>query len=1081
MLSKNRHSQQQDLSPAKRALLEKWKRGAFKADTIPCRDPQQTTVVQSFAQQRMWFLDQLHPNSPYYNVPFAYDLKGNVDINVLKQSVNRMVERHEVLRSYFTSIEGEPRQIVLPSLRVAPAVVDLCEWPEGDRQSKLEELVQTEIRTPFNLSQCPLIRVLLVQIDTDEYRLLFNIHHIVFDGWSIGIFIKELGQIYNSICHGQPTSLSELPIQYADFSLWQQQQLEGETTSKQLKYWKNQLSDSDFFLELPTDKPRPDVQTYRGDTQSLTLSKSLTQQLKALAHSEDCTLYMVLLSAFNTLLYRYSGQEDILVGTPVANRNRAEIEDLIGFFVNTLIMRTDLSGNPSFQTLLKRVREMTSAAYEHQDLPFEKIVDELQPDRDLSYQPITQVLFGLQNVPLDTIKLGDATLKPIAVDSGSARFDLILLIWEVEDRLTLFFEYSTDLFDSTTIERLQKHFKRLLEGIVAKPSEKILDVSLLSPTEQQQLLVDWQPSISDKSTDTELIRSFESEAQQNPQAIAITVGDQSVTYQQLNGQVNQLAAYLQTSGVNPGDIVGVYVASSIDWLVGTLATLKAGGVYLPLEATEPPELLSFKLGQSQPKVILTQQSLRSNLPDQKANVIELDSAWQTIQQQPSSDVAIRLSSEDISCLYYCGEQYTQVTYGDLNQRLTWLQREFSISDQDVFLCQGGRLLDCMVREVMLPLSQGARLIIAADRSSSEISRLIAAHNISIINFHPSTLSLFLSHTDHHFPTASLRLVWCGGEPLLSTIVSQFCRSFKVPLYYLHQAPQIFGELTVQTCHAEHPKKFVPMGRPAYRDIYVLDNRLNPVPVGIKGNVFLKSHGAPIQTPEPLKVPDRKQLLATGVLGRWLHDGTLESLGHKKRGFWNRGDYFNLDTIEAGLLESPDIKDCIVLVRETASNEQMLVAYVVLAGSANREQVGTHLQKYLSRWLLPSTWQFLSVLPINTQGQVDEQALTQMAIIDDDLVQRWQDSLQAVPQIKHVTVVKQDVPTDISPLHLSDVLPDWQIMLPSPENVHSDLPTGTQTSDRLDGELSINDGGPLPLETLPVQTLQDVLQRASQQA
>ncbi|MEO0434435.1 MAG: SDR family NAD(P)-dependent oxidoreductase [Cyanobacteria bacterium J06656_5] len=893
----------------------------------------------------------------------------------------------------------------------------------------------------------------------------------------MGLFIQELGQIYDSICCGQSISLSKLPIQYADFALWQHQQLQGDLASKQLNYWKKQLANSDFYLALPTDKSRPALQTYKGNTLSLELSESLTQQLKALAQAEDCTLYMVLLSAFNILLYRYSGQKDILVGTPVANRNRAEIEGLIGFFVNTLIMRTDLSGDPSFRTLLKRVREMTSGAYAHQDLPFEKIVDELQPDRDLSYQPIVQVLFGLQNVPLGTMELADITLKPLAVDSGSARFDLILLIWEVDNRLTVFFEYSTDIFEAATIARLQKHFQRLLEEIVAKPSENILALPLLSTSEQQQLLVEWQPSLPNNPTDIGLIQAFEDQVQKSPQSIAVTVDTQQVTYHQLNCRINQLAGYLQTSGVELGDIVGVYLPPSIDWVVAVLATLKAGGVYLPLDLTESSELLAFKLDQNPPKILLTHQSLRSNLSEKTANVIELDITGKTIQQQPENDSSTLLPSNEPCCLYYCGDHSTQVTYHALNQRLAWLQQEFSISNQDIFLCQGQSSLDCIIREIMLPLSRGAEVVIATDCPSSlEFSKLIAEHKVSVINFYASSLSLFLSSASHPLAANFLRFVWCSGEPLPSATANHFCHSFKVPLYYLHQAPQLFGELTVQACHGDHPKQFVPIGQPAYREIYVLDETLNPAPIGIQGTVFLRSQGS-----QTLEMLGKDQVIKTGDFGRWLHDGTLECLGCESRGFWHRGDYFNLDAVEAVLLELPDVKDSTVLLRETADHGQKLVAYVVPASSANRDQLARHLQKYFARWSLPYTWQFLSSLPMTVQGQIDVHALMQLAVIDDDLLRRWQNSLQTMSQIDRVTVVKQDILTDIPLLHLADVLPDRNVVVPSNEAPHPGISPGIQTSEPLTNKLAISDGGPLQPEVLTARTLQDVLERAAHHA
>uniref|UniRef100_UPI00359348D0 condensation domain-containing protein n=1 Tax=Chamaesiphon sp. TaxID=2814140 RepID=UPI00359348D0 len=532
--------------------------------------PRDREMPLSFAQQRLWFIDQLEPNSSTYNMPGAIRLKGQLDIASLERTLQEIIRRHEALRTNFISHNGQPIQVIQQNSSWQMTSLDLQDLPTSKREAKIQQLATVEAEKPFALNTDSLIRATLIIASATEHILLLTVHHIVFDGWSMGVLVEEIALLYKAFVQGKPSPLAELEIQYVDFAVWQRQWLQGETLEPQLTYWQQQLANAPAFLELPTDRPRPPIQTFRGAEQIFTIPAELTSALHLLSRREGVTLFMTLLAAFDLLLGRYTGQTDILIGSVIANRHHGQLEGLIGFFVNTLVLRTDLSGNPSFQELLVRVRAMVLPAYAHQDLPFEMLVDVLQLERTPSHSALFQVAFVLQNAPVSKIELADLTLTNLAPEHKTAKLDLTLSLEQINDELICSWEYNTDLFDNDTIARMAGHFQTLLTGIVAHPEQPIADLPLLSESEHQQLLFDWNDTQTNYPRDKCIHQLLEEQVSKTPDAIAVVFEEQELTYRQLNQRANQLAHYLQTLGVKPEVLVGICVERSLEMVVGLL-------------------------------------------------------------------------------------------------------------------------------------------------------------------------------------------------------------------------------------------------------------------------------------------------------------------------------------------------------------------------------------------------------------------------------------------------------------------------------------------------------------------------------
>ncbi|MEH2114379.1 amino acid adenylation domain-containing protein [Nostoc sp.] len=996
--------QQQDLELAAPPILKR---------------PENTELPLSYAQQRLWFLDQFEPNSSFYNIPVGLRLVGTVNVDALQQSLIEIIHRHEALRTNFVTVDGQAAQIIQTQPNWSVTVVDLKHLPWKEQEIAAQKLLQQQAIEPFDLADDALIRATLVVLSPTEQWLLVCMHHVVSDGWSIGVFALELQALYNAYSQGQPSPLLPLPIQYADFAIWQRQWLVGEVLNSQLSYWKEQLANAPTFLPLPTDRPRPAVQTFNGAHLEFTLSVELTQKLVKLSQQQGVTLFMTLLAAYNTLLYRYTGQTDILVGTPIANRDRAEIEGLIGFFVNTLVMRTNLAENPTFNELLPRIREMALSAYAHQYLPFEMLVEALQPERDLSHTPLFQVMFVLNNAPTSEIELTGLSVSELPIESAIAKFDLTLSMENTSTGLVGGWDYNTGLFDSSTIERMTGHFACLLEAIVANPGDRISQLPMLTAFEQQQLLVEWNDTQVDYAFDKCIHQLFEEQVERTPDAVAVVFENQQLTYHELNTSANQLAHYLQSLGVGADVLVGICVERSLEMVVGLLGILKAGGAYVPLDPEYPQDRLTFMLADAQVSVLLTQQQLVEKLPGHQARVICLDTDWEIILQSNQQNPITGVQTSNLAYVIYTSGS-TGKPKGAINthlgicNRLLWMQQAYQLTERDCVLQKTPFSFDVSVWEFFWPLLTGARLVVAqpgGHKDSGYLVNLIIEQQVTTLHFVPSMLQIFLEEESVK-NCSSLKRVICSGEALPKELQESFFACLGCQLHNLYGPTEAAIDVTFWECQPESNLKTVPIGRPiSNTQIYILDQNLQPVPVGVPGelhiggvglargylnakeltqekfipNPFSGSRGAEEQRGRGARERRKKiaqspvpspRLYKTGDLARYLPDGNIEYLGRIDNQVKIRGFRIELGEIEAALSQHQDVQTSVVIVREDNRGDKRLVAYIVPQPQVapTISQLRSFLKEKLPEYMVPAAVVILESLPITPNGKVDRRAL-----------------------------------------------------------------------------------------------------------
>jgi amino acid adenylation domain-containing protein len=893
----------------------------------------------SFAQQRLWFLDQLEPGSPFYNLPQVISIKGNLNVDALLRTLNEIVSRHEALRTTFSAgPEDSTTQVIAKTLTLAVPVDDLTALPASHHEHTVSTVAREEARRPFDLSTGPLLRARLLGFDSNTHVLFLTMHHIVSDGWSLGVLFRELAVIYEAFASGKSSPLAPLPIQYADFTVWQREVLQGPALQRQIDYWKSKLSSAPPVLELPADRARPSIQQFHGAQMVRQLPRSLTQKLKHLSGEHRVTLFMTLLAAFKVLLWRYTNQPDLIVGSPIANRTRAETEDLIGFFVNTLVLRTDLSGSPTFAELLTRVKEVALGAYNHQDLPFEKLVEELSPERDPGRNPLFQVAFVLQNATRTKLELPDLTLERLNVDSGTAKFDLSLSILEVADGLKTSWEYNTDLFERWRVERMMGHFQVLLEAVVAAPDTRIAELPLLTRPEREQLLVEWNQTETAYPHGQCIQELFETQAALTPEAVAVVDEQQRLTYAELDQRANQLARRLRREGVACESLVAVCLERSVELVVALLGILKAGGAYVPLDPSYPQARLRFMLEDTQAAVILTEQRLAPRLPPGDGKQIWLDQEREQLAQESGARPP-RLSEPDSLAyvIYTSGStgrpKGVAIEHRSTVALLQWAQTVYGPGELAGVLASTSICFDLSVFELFLPLSVGGTVVIPEDALQLAGGRWET--ELSLINTVPSAMAELVRL---ECIPPSVRVVNLAGEPLSQTLVQQLYEQVGIERVYDLYGPS--EDTTYSTFALRSATEAATIGRPiANTQVYLLDGLLQPVPVGVAGELYLGGAGLargylnrPDLTAEKFIANPYGEagtrLYWTGDVARYLPDGKLQYLGRSDQQVKVRGYRIELGEIEAALNEHPAVRESVVIAREDEPGDKRLVAYVV---------------------------------------------------------------------------------------------------------------------------------------------------------
>ncbi|MBN3951615.1 MAG: amino acid adenylation domain-containing protein [Nostoc sp. NMS7] len=953
----------------------------------------------SFTQQRMWFLYQLDKESPFYNESCQLRIVGKLSVTALEQSINEIIRRHEALRTSFAVREGIPFQAIVSTVTINIPVIDLQGLPEAS----LQQIVTQEVRKPFDLDSIPLLRATLLRQEVESHLLILTMHHIITDGWSMGIFFKELEVLYHAFTKGQPNPLPELTIQYADFALWQRKWLTKEVQEKQLEYWKQQLADAPPLLELPTDYPRPPVQTFSGATKKFQIEEHLTSQLLILSQKSGVTLFMTLLAAFGILLHRYSGQDDICIGSPFANRNHQETEPLIGCFVNTLVLRTQIEENPSFSQFLQQIRSIVWDAHAHQDVPFEQVVEALQPERSLGYNPLFQVMFVLENFSLDTLELPDISLTPEMLERGTSQFDLSLSIWQIQKGLIGSWEYNSDLFQADTIARMTGHFQTMLSAIAAHPDQRIGELPLLTEPERHQLLMQWNNTQANYPQDKCIHQLFEEQVERTPDAVAVVFDNQKLTYHELNIQANQLAHYLQSLGVRADVLVGLCVERSLSMIVGILGILKAGGAYVPLDPEYPQERLNFMLEDTGLSVVLTQEKLVDKLGDRlrrgfaerKADVICLDSNWDIINQQTKHNPTTSTKADNLAYVMYTSGSTGQpkgvaVDHRAVN-RLVINTNYIDIKPTDVIAQASNYAFDAATFEIWGALLHGARLVGVSKElalSPQDFAAFMRSQGISVLFL---TTALF-NQIAQEVPSAfnSLRHLLFGGEAVDPKWVKEVLKN-GAPQRLLH----VYGPTENTTFSSWYlvqdvpeDATTIPIGRAiANTQVYILDKNLQPVPVGLPGELYIGGAGLaqgylhrPETTAEKfieIELFDRvERVYKTGDLVRSLPDGNIEYIERIDNQVKIRGFRIELGEIETVLSQYPHVLASCAIAREDIPGDKRLVAYIV----PQKEQTFTvselrsFLKSKLPEYMVPSAIVILEGLPLTSNGKVDRHAL-----------------------------------------------------------------------------------------------------------
>ncbi|WP_426220365.1 non-ribosomal peptide synthase/polyketide synthase [Pseudomonas sp. DWRC2-2] len=962
----------------------------FSRFPIPAGVEAEDRQALSYAQQRMWFLWQLDPASGAYNLPGAVRLKGTLNLVALEQAFSSLVARHETLRTVFQQQGDERLLLVATAKSLVVDQLDLSHLPPAEREQSVNDAAIRQSLLPFDLENGPLLRVQLLTLDTQEHVLLLTLHHIVSDGWSMNVLIEEFIRCYDAHERNETPQLPALPIQYSDYALWQRRWLEAGEQARQLEYWQARLGDEHPVLELPTDRPRPAMPSYQGTRHNFAIEPTLAAQLRSCAQKHNVTLFMLLLGAFNVLLHRYTGQVDIRVGVPIANRNRTEVEGLIGFFVNTQVLRTELTGQTLVTELLQGIKEHALGAQAHQELPFERLVEALKVERSLSHTPLFQVMYNHQPVVADIAGVSTASGLELALVEWQGRttqFDLTLDTYEKSGTLHAALTYANDLFDAASIERMAGHWIRLLQAMVADGAQRIGELPMLDADEQQVLVHSWNQTAEAYPIECGIHHLIEDQVQATPDAPALVFGATTLTYAQLDARANQLAHALREKGVGPDVLVGICVERSIEMVVGLLAILKAGGAYVPLDPEYPQERLAYMIEDSGIQLLLSQHSLLPLLPVEGIQVIALDQPADWLDAYSIESPQVTLHALNLAYVIYTSGSTGKPkgagnSHRALVNRLCWMQQAYGLDASDAVLQKTPFSFDVSVWEFFWPLMTGARLVVAAPGEHREPARLIETigqHGITTLHFVPSMLQAFI-HESGVQACTSLRRIVCSGEALpLDAQLQVFAKLPQAGLFNLYGPTEAAIDVTHWTCVDEGADS-VPIGRPiANLGTYVLDAQLNPVPAGVSGELYLGGtglarsyHRRPALTAErfvPSPFGDGARLYRTGDRVRQRGDGVIEYLGRLDHQVKLRGLRIELGEIETRLMQHPSVREAVVLVQ----GGKQLVAYLVLEDRAPVD-LKAWLLSSLPEYMVPTHIMYLAKLPVTANGKLDRKAL-----------------------------------------------------------------------------------------------------------
>lgn len=943
----------------------------------------------SITQERFWVLDRLHPGSAAQIVARGLRWTHPIDQRALQTTLDDLLQQHEILRTKFHAVDGAPEQVVLSPPPPTLNTVDLRHLPQEERETQLLRLAHEETRTPFDLSQSPLFRVRLFQLSDAEQVLLLAAHRIVCDETSLELLLSDLSAGYQARARGESPEAAETPLQYREFASW-----EAAPSEAQLSYWKNRLEGAPASIDLPTDRPRPAVPTFRVASQRLWIEAPLLERLRAMGEGRGATLFSTLLAAFNILLSRYSKQDDLVVGTRISGRGRPELQRLIGPLENMLALHTDVSGEPSFVDLLARVQEVTQGAFSRPDVPFEALVKQLHLERDLSRHPIFQITFTLHDVA--ALPPFPAGMSLLMVESATQQFDLSVELVVKENKLETMFRYDPNLFDASTIERMAGHFRTLLESAAENPGVRISRMPLLTAAERQQLLVDWNDTRIEYPLDVPLHKFIEDQVEKTPDAVAVVYESEQLTYKQLNSRANQLAHRLKKSGVGPDILVAVCAERSLELVIALLSILKAGGAYVPFDPEYPKDRLETMLQDSDPPVVLTQVHLLDRLPNGAHSVFSLDRDWPSLQSESTDNLPVSVHQKNLAYAIYTSGSTGQpkgvpnVHEGIVN-RLLWMQDMYQLTGKDRVLQKTPFSFDVSVWEFFWPLMTGATLVVArpgGHRDPAYLVNLIAEQGITTLHFVPSMLNIFLE-TAGLERCRSLRQVFASGEALPFELQQRFFDRLGAELHNLYGPTEAAVDVTYWACHPDSERSIVPIGRPiANTQIYILDANLQPVPIGVAGELHIGGIGlargylnrpgltAERFIPDPFSKAPGAHLYKTGDLARFLVDGNIEYLGRIDHQVKLRGFRIELGEIEAVLGECSGVMQAAVIVREDNPGDKRLVAYLIATPGKKLEVevLRSDLKDKLPEYMVPARFVMLEAFPMTTSGKVDRKAL-----------------------------------------------------------------------------------------------------------